>query len=616
MTFRLSLLALGLVGWLSASAIAADDVEVLARGPVHEAYAEPSEREPKPTPVIPKEPPKAIEELPPDQKPEGDNIQWMSGYWSWDDDKKDFLWVSGFWRNAPPGRSWVPGSWRKAGDGWQWTGGFWSTATAAKAEIQYLPQPPAPLDDAGPVTPAPSEAHVYVPGTWVYRERYVWRPGFWCEHRPNWIWTAAHYRWTPAGYVFIDGYWDYPLADRGVLFAPVYIAPAVYTAPAFVYTPAYVVREDCLFGAFFCRRGFGAYYFGDYFAPSYVNLGFTAWCGHVGVSIGIGFGRFYDPMFSYYRCGFRSDPFWGGGGITNLYAGRYRGDYMRPPTTLVQQTTVINNITKNTTVIKNSNLNNVTMVSSINDVAKSGRHNLQPVNDATRRQFAQTAQTNHETALRRAKTETELAARPGAGGRTATPRSATLDLPTSTVGAKNSIAKIDPATLAPPRPSNTRSQTSVAKGPSVGANPKVDLLPGAGGTAARGNPKPPITQPRGTAIKPANIDPSLQSPGTPKTLPKTLNTQTPAPKVTVPKTPVLPTPSAKLNTPTAARTIAPQAFKPPTPQPPVTIPKPPSVASVPRSVAAPVMPKVTAPTTLGPAATLSKPSTPAKKKDK
>src|SRR6266542_2666613 len=105
MNLRIPLAALGLASMLATSSFAADDVEVLAKGPVHEAYAEPSEREPTATTVIPKEPPKPIEELPPDQKPEGDNVQWMPGYWAYDEEKKDFLWVSGFWRNAPPNRA-------------------------------------------------------------------------------------------------------------------------------------------------------------------------------------------------------------------------------------------------------------------------------------------------------------------------------------------------------------------------------------------------------------------------------------------------------------------------------------------------------------------------------
>src|SRR6266436_5157285 len=83
-------------------------VEVLARGPVHEAYAEPVDAQPAPSPIIRKQPPDPIAELPPDQKPEGDNVQWLPGYWAWDDDRSDYIWVSGFWRQPPPGRQWVP----------------------------------------------------------------------------------------------------------------------------------------------------------------------------------------------------------------------------------------------------------------------------------------------------------------------------------------------------------------------------------------------------------------------------------------------------------------------------------------------------------------------------
>ena len=129
MTPRMAILTFGWLALWVAPAIAADEVEVLARGPVHEAYAEPHESQPKATPIIAKEPPKPVEELPPDQKPEGENVQWLPGYWSYDEDRKDYLWVSGFWRVAPPGRTWVAGSWRKVGDGWQWSGGLWAGAS-------------------------------------------------------------------------------------------------------------------------------------------------------------------------------------------------------------------------------------------------------------------------------------------------------------------------------------------------------------------------------------------------------------------------------------------------------------------------------------------------------
>src|SRR5258708_23830977 len=116
-----------------------------------------------------------MEETPAEQKPEGDNVQWIAGYWAWDDARSDFLWVSGFWRVPPPGRAWVPGSWRKTDAGFQWVGGVWTPA--AQPDMQYLPQPPASIE-AGPTIPAPTADHVYVPGTWVYSGyRYAWRPG-------------------------------------------------------------------------------------------------------------------------------------------------------------------------------------------------------------------------------------------------------------------------------------------------------------------------------------------------------------------------------------------------------------------------------------------------------
>lgn len=99
-------------------------VEVLTRGPVHEAYAQPTDATAQPGIVVPKRPPDPIAELPPDEKPSGDNVQWLPGYWAWDSDRSDFLWVSGFWRATPPGRKWVPGHWTAVEGGWQWVTGF------------------------------------------------------------------------------------------------------------------------------------------------------------------------------------------------------------------------------------------------------------------------------------------------------------------------------------------------------------------------------------------------------------------------------------------------------------------------------------------------------------
>src|SRR5438874_4446826 len=135
-------------------------IEVQTRGPVHEAFAQPVSTQPEPSPVVPKAPPDPIPEEPPDQRPEGDNAEWIGGYWSWDADQNDFIWVSGTWRNVPPGQRWVPGYWENTPDGWRWVHGFWAPDT--QAEVPYLPEPPAPLNTE-PSTPPPDENSFYTP---------------------------------------------------------------------------------------------------------------------------------------------------------------------------------------------------------------------------------------------------------------------------------------------------------------------------------------------------------------------------------------------------------------------------------------------------------------------
>ena len=75
-----------------------EGTEVQTRGPVHEAFAEIVTFDAQAGVVVNKAPPEPIEELPPDEKPEGENVTWIPGYWAWDDERTDFLWVSGTWR--------------------------------------------------------------------------------------------------------------------------------------------------------------------------------------------------------------------------------------------------------------------------------------------------------------------------------------------------------------------------------------------------------------------------------------------------------------------------------------------------------------------------------------
>ncbi len=295
-----------------------DGVEAQARGPIHEAFAAPVVFDPRPGFVVPKEPPRPLEEVPPDQRPQGKNIQWVSGYWAWDDDRTDFLWVSGFWRDLPPGRQWVPGYWSAAQGGWQWTSGYW--APEQGGDVEYLPQPPATVDN-GPNVPQPSADSTWVPGLWAWQQqRYIWRPGYWITPPPQWVWVPSYYAWTPCGYVYVQGYWDYPIVDRGMLFAPAYVSPVVIARPSFVFVPTVTLVTTALTQAFFCRPTYCHYYFGDYFATSYVGSGFVPFGGVTNVNvtninitnINVNRGpRVYDPIFVHERMVQRGrDPRW------------------------------------------------------------------------------------------------------------------------------------------------------------------------------------------------------------------------------------------------------------------------------------------------------------------
>ena len=506
-----------------------EGLEVRAKGPVHEAYATPAE-DSRPTPIVPQQPPEPIEELPPDQKPDGENVVWIPGYWHWDEDEEQFLWVSGFWRVVPPGRVWVPGWWRSVEGGWQWVPGFWQTtvseerpgaAVTSATEVEYLPEPPATLE-VGPSIPAPTATSFYVPGHWVWRGRYIWRPGFWWEYRPGWVWVPAHYRWTPLGWVFVPGYWDYPLAARGVLFAPVRIHPILWRRPAFVYTPVYVISEPALFGCLFVRRGWGCYFFGDYFGPRYIEAGFSAWCGRFGprggFAIGFGVRRSwgYDPLWSYYSLAYRDQPAWING-LSTLYVGRWRGDLPRPPVNLVQQNTIINNIsrtnirnvTNNITVVNRSVVVNKTDVTPLAMVAplKTAAQlqpevGLRPLSAEARKRETQQVRQFRELASQRAKLEAKQSP-PAKVGSSVPPavRNVKLEVPADI--ARPALRQ--PAVKQPPPPPGSAARPAPPIDPK--ANDPKGKSPGKGGTKGKVDP---MIEPKGKA------DPKID----PKTAPK------------------------------------------------------------------------------------------------
>ena len=348
------------------------DLQILTQGPVHEAFAEPVVYDPQPGPVIPKQPPAPIEELPPEEKPEGDDVQWVPGYWAWDDNRNDFLWISGIWRAVPPERQWVPGYWNQADQGFQWVPGVWAPldqpGQPQAGTLQYLPTPPASIE-AGPNVPAPSDNVTWASGCWYWDEnRYVWRPGYWVPVQPNWLWVPAHYGWTPGGSLFIDGYWDRPLASRGQMFAPIYFQRPVYARSNFVYSPSVGIVANALLSSLFVRPSYHSYYFGDYYAPNQFQSGIYPWYSYHQSRYG------YDPIYAHSSAiNLRRDPRWVDQ-VHEVY--RYRRDHpnARPPRTFIEQNQIVNNVNtqnsvRNVTVEQRQhNINNIT---NVNDGANS-----------------------------------------------------------------------------------------------------------------------------------------------------------------------------------------------------------------------------------------------------
>ena len=93
----------------------------------------------------------------------------------------------------------------------------------------------------------------------------------------DWVWVPSHYVWTPRGYVFANGHWDYTLRRRGVLFAPVYLPRHIYERRRFSYALSIVVDIGNLEFGLFTRPRYSHYYFGDYYDSFYIGLGIFPW---------------------------------------------------------------------------------------------------------------------------------------------------------------------------------------------------------------------------------------------------------------------------------------------------------------------------------------------------
>jgi hypothetical protein len=403
-TFTASVALGATIGWNQHAAAqqaadpGANGIEVQTRGPVHEAFAETITFDPKQGVVAPKAPPAAIDELTPLQRPEGENLAWIPGYWAWDDERNDFLWISGIWRALPPGRQWVPGYWDKSQQGVQWTSGYWADANAT--EVQYLPKPPASLEE-GPNVAAPSTDQIWLPGSWAWQQnRYAWQPGYWAAGNQDWDWVPDHYIWTPRGYVFVDGYYDYSVSRRGVAFAPVFFNADVRGRRDFSYTPSAVVNLGVFASHLFLRPNYGHYYFGDYYGSDYTDAGFEPWFSFQSSHRG------YDPIYANQHWQHRQDRDWQHRNESNFSNFRDHKDARPPRTWAAQQ--------ERTARGNASNPGSSAITTSRDDVArqKDSGFKFHPVDKIDQQQFAQRGQAYREFQEQRQQLDADAPGKP------------------------------------------------------------------------------------------------------------------------------------------------------------------------------------------------------------
>ncbi len=281
---------------------------VVLAGPVHEALLSLSEIAPLDVKsiVVSSSPPPPVREQAPQARdaiasevPQfvGNDVQWISGYWAWLDDSERFVWVSGLYRDVPPGRRWMPGAWGKSEDSYRWTSGYWAetnegTQAATRGIVSAEPLPPR-RDESS--TAPPNKDSFWIPGQWLVEDNrdaarqdkqkdsprevgYRWRPGYWSQRAGEWIWQVAQYIPTPQGYVYVSGYWDYEPHFRGQAYAAVVFDTSTPGIDRLTFVPRYpLCRPAATLLHLFSKPGSCNYFYGDFYDRSYAELGYQPW---------------------------------------------------------------------------------------------------------------------------------------------------------------------------------------------------------------------------------------------------------------------------------------------------------------------------------------------------
>ncbi len=274
---------------LQAGAVA--KIETLLHGPVHEAFMHPFSANMLVGELVTTTPPAALVERIPQLAQHGDGLQFIKGYWSLNPETHQFVWVTGTLRNGPPGHTWMASVWEKVDGGFRRTPGAW-VPNGFDIHKATVPVPPL-AKQVGPIGNAPSANHVWLPGHWSYSNgQFVWKNGFWGQGNNNWVWTAPHYIQTVNGAVLINGFWDRPITQRGVLFAPLQVRNIDRLHSATEITPNVIVNTSRMMLHLFVASDRQHYLFGDFHAAEFASAGIRPWFEKTGLG--------QDPLLNFH----------------------------------------------------------------------------------------------------------------------------------------------------------------------------------------------------------------------------------------------------------------------------------------------------------------------------
>ncbi len=195
----------------------------LTFGPVHESLG-PASLMPIETNRRVLQNPPAVDpvlERPPQSFP---NSRWIDGYWDWHPAFKEFVWIPGVWRIYPPGQDWQSGKWAPAPDGAVRYPGYWFKASQRPTIKRNPPRDNSEsLRDGGRMA---TQKMVGQDGFWVrghwqldQQDDYRWEPGYVAANDEGFLWQNAQVVPVVGGYAIVDGFWDYPLSQRGLAYA-------------------------------------------------------------------------------------------------------------------------------------------------------------------------------------------------------------------------------------------------------------------------------------------------------------------------------------------------------------------------------------------------------------